>query len=207
MKTIAVAAGETVGVLFPIVDPIGNLPTFLGLTARQTPEARRHIIRTVVVVGALLLIAFAAVGEPVLKYFGISREGLQIAGGLVVAFTGFRMITGTEEQVEAAADGTSIALSPLLVPLLAGPGAMAALMSLDARDKSVWVALPGIAAGVIVIFAVVGVLFTLGERALRLIPPSLIVVVNLVFGLFVMAIGVELVVDGIANHGAIVKVH
>ena len=48
MKTVAVAAGETVGVLFPIVDPIGNLPTFLGLTARHPPEARRQIIRTVV---------------------------------------------------------------------------------------------------------------------------------------------------------------
>jgi len=207
MKTIAVAAGETVGVLFPIVDPIGTLPTFLGLTARHPPEFRRQIIRTVVIVGALLLIAFAAVGEPVLKYFGISREGLQIAGGIVVAFTGFQMIMGSEEQVEAAAEGTSVALSPLVVPLLAGPGAMAAIMSLDARDKSVWLALPGIAAGVIVIFAVVGVLYTLGQRALRVIPPSLIVVINLVFGLFVMAIGAELVVHGIANHGAIVRAH
>src|SRR5438128_2080366 len=106
MKTVAVAAGETVGVLFPIVDPIGNLPTFLGLTARHTPEARRQIIRTVVIVGAL-----------------------------------------------------------------------------------------------------VSVLFTLGERVLRALPPGLIVVINLVFGLFVMAIGVELVVHGIANHGAIVRVH
>src|SRR5207248_7466753 len=103
MKTIAVAAGETVGVLFPIVDPIGNLPTFLGLTARHPPHARRQTIRTVVIVGALLLIAFAAV-EPVLKYFGISREGLQIASGIIVAHTGFRMITASEEQVEAAAE-------------------------------------------------------------------------------------------------------
>ena len=206
MKTVAVAAGETVGVLFPIVDPIGNLPTFLSLTARHPPAARRQIIRTVVVVGALLLIAFAAIGEPVLKYFGISREGLQIAGGIIVAFTGFKMIMASEEQVEAAAEGTSIALSPLVVPLLAGPGAMAALMSLDARDKSVWLALPGIAAGVIAIFAVVFVLFTLGERVLRALPPGLILVINLVFGLFVMAIGVELVVHGIAHHGAIVRV-
>jgi len=207
MKTIALAAGETVGVLFPIVDPIGNLPTFLGLTARHPPHARRQVIRTVVIVGALLLIGFAAVGEPVLKYFGISREGLQIAGGIIVAYTGFRMITASEEQVEAAADGTSIALSPLVVPLLAGPGAMAAIMSLDARDKSVLLALPGIAAGVIAIFAVVYVVFTMGERISRVVPPGVIVAINLTFGLFVMAIGVELVVHGIANHGAIVKVH
>src|SRR5205085_1089356 len=123
---LAVAAGETIGVLFPIVDPLGNLPTFLALTARQRAETRRTVIRTVVVAGAVLLIAFAAVGEPVLNYFGISREGLQIAGGIIVAFTGFQMITGTEQKLEAAAEGTSIALSPLVVPLLAGPGAMAA---------------------------------------------------------------------------------
>ena len=159
------------------------------------------------IVGALLLIAFAAVGEPVLKYFGISREGLQIAGGIIVAHTGFRMITASEEQVEAAAEGTSIALSPLVVPLLAGPGAMAAIMSLDARDKSVLLALPGIAAGVIAIFAVVYVVFTMGERISRAVPPGVIVAINLTFGLFVMAIGVELVVHGIASHGAIVRVH
>jgi multiple antibiotic resistance protein len=207
MKTIALAAGETVGVLFPIVDPLGNLPTFLALTARQGAETRRTVIRTVVVAGAVLLIAFAAVGEPVLNYFGISREGLQIAGGIIVAFTGFQMITGTEQKLEAAAEGTSIALSPLVVPLLAGPGAMAAIMSLDARDKQVYLALPGIAAGVIAIFAVVFVVFTLGEQISRRLPAGVVVALNLIFGLFVMAIGVELVVHGIATHGAVVKVH
>jgi len=207
MKTIVVAAGETVGVLFPIVDPLGNLPTFLALTARQPAEKRRTVIRTVVVAGAVLLIAFAAVGEPVLNYFGISREGLQIAGGIIVAFTGFQMITGTEQKLEAAAEGTSIALSPLVVPLLAGPGAMAAIMSLDARDKELYLALPGIAAGVIAIFAVVFVVFTLGEQISRRLPAGVVVALNLIFGLFVMAIGVELVVHGIATHGAVVKVH
>ena len=116
------------------------------------------------------------------------------------------MITGTEQKLEAAAEGTSIALSPLVVPLLAGPGAMAAIMSLDARDKELYLALPGIAAGVIAIFAVVFVVFTLGEQISRRLPAGVVVALNLIFGLFVMAIGVELVVHGIATHGAVVKV-
>ena len=204
MKTVAIAFGETVGILFPIVDPIGNTANFMALTAGFDPERRRRVITRVVLFVVVGLSAFAVVGEPILHFFGISLEALQIAGGIVVGFTGFQMITASERFIETAAVTGDVALTPLTIPLLAGPGAMAALLGLDSRDQSLALALPGTIAGIIVIGAAIFVAFRLGDRISRLLGPGGLAALTIVMGLIVMAIGVEMVVHGIVTHGAVV---
>src|SRR5438128_202004 len=97
------------------------------------PIAVRASAAQVVVAFTYPLRRFAADGEPLLDFFGISLESLQIAGGLIVAYTGFRMVTATEELIQEAAAG-NVAFSPLGIPLLAGPGAMAAVLGLESRE-------------------------------------------------------------------------
>jgi multiple antibiotic resistance protein len=205
MKTVAVAFGETLAVLFPIVDPIGNTPAFLALTARLDAERRHRVISRVVLFVVIGLSAFALIGEPLLEFFGISLEALQIAGGLIVAYTGFRMITASEEFLETAATG-DVALSPLAVPLLAGPGSLAALLGLESREADFALSLPGTIAGIVVIGAIIYVCFRFAERLARSIGPGGLIALNVIMGLIVLAIGAEMVVHGIANHGALVKV-
>jgi multiple antibiotic resistance protein len=120
MKTIAIAFGETVGMLFPIVDPIGNVPTFMALTAGFEAERRKCVITRVTLFVVIGLSLFALAGEPILHFFGISLEALQIVGGIVVAYTGFQMITASERFI-AATGSANIALTPLTIPLLARP--------------------------------------------------------------------------------------
>jgi multiple antibiotic resistance protein len=206
MKTVGVAFAETVAVLFPIVEPIGCVPTFMALTADVEREERKRLVTrvTLLVVGALTL--FAVIGEPLLHVFGISLEGLQIGGGLIVAYTGFRMITATEAFVEEGARSGNVAFAPLTIPLLAGPGAMAALLGLESREDDVWLSMPGTIAGIAVIGLSIFVLFRLGERVSRVIGPGGFAALTTIMGLIVLSIGVEMVVHGIVEHGAVVPV-
>jgi multiple antibiotic resistance protein len=206
VKTVAVTAGETFAVLFPLVDPIGNSPTFVALTRGLSAPQRVAVIRTVVVVVASTLIGFALIGEPLLNFFGISLEALQISGGLIVAYTGFRMVTAGEELVEQAATG-NVAFAPLGIPLLAGPGAMAALLGLESREADQALGVAGTVIGVLLICVTVYVCFRSGELIARRLGPSGVSALNLIFGLLVLAIGIELIVHGIVNHGAVVQAH
>jgi multiple antibiotic resistance protein len=205
MRTIGIAFAETFGVLFPIVDPIGNVVSFLALTSGWEVGRRKALIWRVTAFVIVGLSLFALIGEPLLHFFGISLEALQIAGGIIVAFTGFKMLTAAEALVEEGAGSGNIAITPLTVPLLAGPGAMAAILGLDSRDENLALSLPGTIAAIGAIGACIFVAFTLGERLARGIGPAGLAALRIVMGLIVLAIGVEMIVHGIVNHGAIVK--
>ena len=206
MKIVAAAFGETFAILFPIVDPIGNVSTFLALTAGWASERRVGLIGRVVVFVVVGLSLFAIAGEPILHFFGISLEALQIAGGLVVAYTGFKMMTASEEFITQGANGEGgIAFAPLTIPLLAGPGAMAALLALDSRDEDLALSLIGTIAAIIAIGACIYVAFRLGDRIARWMGPGGFIALTVVMGLILLAIGVELVVHGIVTHGAVVE--
>jgi multiple antibiotic resistance protein len=203
MHTVVTAFAETIAVLFPIVDPIGNTPTFLALTARYDPDARRKLIVRVVVFVVVALSVFAIVGEPLLHFFGISLEALQIAGGLIIGYTGFKMIVSSEEFLDTSATG-DVAFAPLTIPLLAGPGALAALLGLDSREADVALSIPGTIAGIVVIGVIIFACFWFGDRLAKFLGPAGLIGLNVVMGLIVLAIGVEMVVHGIVDHGAVV---
>ena len=205
MKIVAVAFAETFGVLFPIVDPIGNVVNFLALTSGWEHARRRALIGQVTVFVIVGLSVFALIGEPVLHFFGVSLEALQIAGGIIVGFTGFKMITASEAFVAEGLAGSNIAITPLTIPLLAGPGAMAAILALDSRDENLGLSLPGTIAAIAAIGACIWVAFSLGERLVGRLGAGGLAVLRIVMGLIVLAIGVEMVVHGIVNHGAVVE--
>jgi multiple antibiotic resistance protein len=206
VKTVAIAFVETVGVLFPIVDPIGNVPTFIALTSGMDIERRKRVITHVTLLVVVALSLFAVAGEPLLHFFGISLEALQIAGGIIIAYTGFQMITASEQFIEVGTGDTNVTFSPLTIPLLAGPGAMAALLSLDSREEDTVLALPGIIAGIVAIGVCIFLAFRFGERISRRLGAGGLAALTIVMGLIVLAIGVEMIVHGIVEHGAVVGV-
>src|SRR5919197_1187886 len=154
MRTLALAAGETVGALFPIVDPIGNAPTFAALTRGWSREERLREARRAAIVMALVLLAFVAAGEPLLHFFGVSLESLKVAGGLVIGYAGFQMVVAPPRTHVSTDEprSTSIAFAPMAIPLLAGPGAMGVVMGFEARDAGA-LRFPGFVLGILAIAA------------------------------------------------------
>src|SRR5262245_36709140 len=111
--------------LFVIVDPLGPVPIFAGLTKPMTSEEKRKVFRTAVVVGAVLLTVFALLGQELLLLFGISLESFQIAGGLVLLLLSIEIIfRGERFDKLALVSIEDTAVFPIAFPLLVGPGAI-----------------------------------------------------------------------------------
>jgi multiple antibiotic resistance protein len=194
------AIGEMFGALFPVVAPIPMAPVFVSLTAGSSQRERMSVALKSAVIVFALLVLFLFAGEPLLHAFGISLEALQIAGGIVVGLTGLAMVQQPVIVAEGE-EGGNIAFSPLAIPLLAGPGAFGVLMALEARRRSN-IALPGFVIAIALIAVSVYVCFVFGAQLVRFIGAAPIDAIRRIFGLIVMAIGVEMVVYGINNHEA-----
>jgi multiple antibiotic resistance protein len=193
--------------LFVVVDPIGLVPLFIALTAGTAARQRRAIALRACLVAALLLAAFGLFGEEILRFVGITMPAFQIAGGLLLFLTALDMLferrTRRREGTAGTADDPAAdpSVFPLAMPLIAGPGAMAAMILLTGQAQGDWL---GIAAVHLVMLAVVALVFAmflvagLIERALGKLGS---VVVTRLLGLLLAALSVQFVLDGLRASG------
>src|SRR5256885_2669461 len=124
------AFAESFITLLVIMDPLGSAPIFISLTAGRSPGARRRAALEAAGAAGGLVVVFALFGRIILDYLHVSVESLTIAGGLLLLLVALQMLRGEEIAPTATAN---VALVPLATPLLAGPGAIAAVMVLTKR--------------------------------------------------------------------------
>jgi len=193
----------TFGSLFAIVDPFAAVPTFLAMTQRDTAEQRRRMARTACITCAGVMAAFAALGPAIFKLFGITLPAFQIAGGLVLLLSSLDMIraqkSAMRETPEEFAEGMSkddIAITPLAVPLLAGPGAITTSIVLAGRaanlqQKAIFY----------VLIAFVALLsywvLTLAADSAKKLSPTILNIITRLMGLLLAAIGVQLILSAL----------
>ena len=128
MMSVLAGISASILALAPITNPIGALAGFAGLTAGNTPAAiRSQAWKTGIYVFAILT-AFAVCGSLIMRFFGFDLPSLQIAGGLVVAHSGFSMLENkrrsTNEEDQHATAKADVSFSPMALPLIAGPGSI-----------------------------------------------------------------------------------
>lgn len=117
---------STLVTLFVILDPPGLLPVFLGLTRRMTRRERNVSALNASLVGGGVILLFALFGRQLLAYLHVSMPALQVAGGLLLLLVALELLQGKE--AETTEQGTNVAIVPLGIPLLAGPGSIVAIM-------------------------------------------------------------------------------
>ncbi|GHG80276.1 MarC family protein [Pseudodonghicola xiamenensis] len=194
--------------LFVIVDPIGLMPLFLAMTQGMPQRQRRSIGLRACLVAAVLLTVFAAFGEAVLGFVGITMPAFRIAGGILLFLTALDMLferrtKRREDQAEGqseAEDHPDPSVFPLAIPLIAGPGAIASMILLAGERPG----LGGLATVVAVMLAVLGLLFCLFLIAglfERLLGKTGIVVVTRLLGMLLAALSVQFVLDGLRAYG------
>jgi len=194
--------------LFVIVDPIGLMPLFLAMTQGMSQRQRRSIGLRACIVAAVLLTVFAAFGEAVLGFVGITMPAFRIAGGILLFLTALDMLFERRskrredqagDQAEAI-DHPDPSVFPLAIPLIAGPGAIASMILLTGERPG----FAGLATVVGVMLAVLGVVFTLFLMAgllERLLGKTGIVVVTRLLGMLLAALSVQFVLDGLRAYG------
>jgi multiple antibiotic resistance protein len=192
------AFGETFVTLVVIMDPIGAAPIFVTLTRNLGPDARRRAALRASGAALGLVLLFAAGGEAVLRYLGVSIESLSIAGGLLLLLLALEMLRGLDVP-EDVSDDVDVALVPLASPLVAGPGAIATAMVLARRYGSTEGRV-GVFAGILCAVAVVGASLLVADWVARRLPPAFTHFVTRVLGLLLAGIGMQLILNGI--HGS-----
>lgn len=192
--------------LFSVINPLGAIPIFVGLTQDDSHAERSRIsFWTAVNVFIILLISFF-IGQYVLAFFGISIDALRIAGGFIIVNSGFSLLTGkfkktrgVNKKVENDAQKRNdIALTPLAIPMLAGPGSISLLIALyqdyTAIEQKI-IACLAMAAVALVIF----LMLRSAHYLSRILGASGIVAISRIIGFIVIAIGVQYISSSVVN--------
>jgi multiple antibiotic resistance protein len=191
--------GEVFATLIVIMDPLGTIPVFLGLTTGRTPKARRRLASQAVGVAFLVISLFAVLGRQILVYLGITVPALQAAGGLLLILVALELLTGRGQEPDEVSE-VNVALVPLGTPLLAGPGAIVATIVFvrDAqRGPHPLADYLAIAVGVLLVHLVLLVVLRFSVNIIRLVGESGIVLLTRIFGLLLSAIAVQLVANAV----------
>ena len=187
--------GEVVVTLSVIMDPLGNIPLFLGLTGGRSNKARRRLAWQAVVVSLFVISLFAVLGQQILEYLGIGIPALQGAGGLLLMIVALELLTDRAEDPSEVRD-VNVALVPLGTPLLAGPGAIVATIVFVQQADGLASYL-AIAAGIIAVHLLVFLSLRFSVVITRVIREAGIVLLTRISGLLLSAIAVQLVADSV----------
>ena len=191
----ATVFGEVFVTLAVIMDPLGNIPLFLGLTGGRSNKARRRLSWQAVLVSLFVISLFAVLGQQILTYLGIGIPALQGAGGLLLTIVALELLTDRADDPAEVRD-VNVALVPLGTPLLAGPGAIVATIVFVQQGDNVadYVA---IAAGIVAVHLMVYLSLRFSVSITRVIREAGIVLLTRISGLLLSAIAVQLLADSV----------
>jgi multiple antibiotic resistance protein len=200
--------------LFVILDPIATVPAFLAMTPNDSPAQRVRMARLACVIAGIVLMFFVLTGQLLFRFLGITLPAFKIAGSIVLLLVALDMLRArrsqvkeTPEETDAGAAKEDIAVTPLAVPMLAGPGAISTTLLLHTQhpDFQHTIALLICVAGVCVtsyfIFRVAA------EGATRLISPIAMKIVERLMGLLLAAVAIQFAIDGLGDLGLVKPPH
>ena len=190
--------------LVVVVDPLGLVPTFIAITHGLPERARRNVALRASLIAALILAGSALVGDWLLQALAIGLPAFRIAGGLLLFSIASEMVFGVriERQSREAEEAVeervrNIATFPLAIPLMAGPGAIAATVLLADRANHEPARLAILLGVIVAVLALCLVVFLLAARLARLIGPTGNVVLSRLLGVLLAALAVQFVIDGV----------
>ncbi|HUC11134.1 MAG TPA: MarC family protein [Stellaceae bacterium] len=190
-------------ILWVIIDPIAALSIFVSLTAEYDRRSRRRIATAAVLAAFLVLCFFIGLGQIIIEAMGVSLSEFQIAGGLILFLFAVTMVIGGAPQaLQLRADpqtGSEIAIYPLAIPTLAGPGAMLTVMLLTDRSRFSTTDQLTTAATVAVVLAITLAMLFLADPILRLIGLHGANVLKRIMGMVLAAVAVKIILGGIAD--------
>ncbi len=191
--------------LFTIVNPFSSVPAFLAITPGETIQERRAAARMACMIATALLVLTALAGEFVFRMLGITLPALQIAGGIILFSIGFEMVRApdapkrlNDREREVARDKEDVAVTPLAVPLLCGPGSISTVIILESQSSSFWesgmllVSIP-------IVYLASYLILSASAKGGQWLNPIMLRILRRVMGLLFAVIAVQFVVNGVTN--------
>ena len=184
--------------LFVIADPLGNLPVFIALTARNTNKERNRAAWQSVLTSAIVLAIFAVFGKYILDLLGITTAAMQISGGILLLLVALQLMQdeSNPQEEEAKASSVNIALVPMGIPLLAGPGAIVAIMIKVEESGDTLGGILAIIAAFILLHIIEWVVLRFASPMHRLLGEGGTVFLTRIAGMLLAASSVQLIIAG-----------
>ena len=183
---------------FAIMNPIANTPVFLGLVGNKNEKEKKSIAKTSCITAFLIVLFFVILGKYIFELFGITIPAFKITGGILLFYVGFEMLQSKKSKIHHQEDiepDDGVAISPLAIPILAGPGTIVTAMNYITNGSIMHLSI------VIVIFALMIFLtylaFSLSELIVKRIGNHLIMVIGKIMGLILAIMGTEMAIEGI----------
>jgi multiple antibiotic resistance protein len=189
--------------LFVIVDPLAVVPAFLAMTPNDTAEQRIRTARLACCVAAGVLLLFSVAGQLVFKVMGITMPAFQIAASILLLIVALDMVRAqrsrvqeTREETKAGSEKLDVAVTPLAIPMLAGPGAISTtvLLQNEAKDIPQHIALYGCIVGVAVVSYLI---LRLSARSTRWLNPIMMNIAIRIMGLLLAAVAIQFMLNAI----------
>jgi MarC family membrane protein len=195
--------------LFVIVDPIAAVPAFVAMTSRDTVAQRLRMARVACLVMVGLLTGFALVGQTLFNLLGITLPAIQVAGALVLLLVALDMLraqrSAVQETAEETAAGSSkddIAITPLAVPMLAGPAAISTVILLEAQAAT-WAHRGMLLACLALVGLASYIIFALGATGAKWLSPIADRIITRLMGLLLAALAVQFLFNGLKGEGGL----
>ncbi len=194
----------TITTLLPIVDPVGAVPLFLGMTANDTPQTRTRQLSKACLMSVGLLVLFLIAGNLIITFFGISVAGIRIAGGLLLARLALDMLHAehkhkqSPEEVDESIAKPDISFVPLTMPILSGPGAIAAVLSLTSLPQR-WFDYSALIAGIATVMLLTWLTLQASTRVIKIMGVSGMNALTRMMGFLTLCVGVQFIINGVAN--------
>lgn len=194
--------------LFIIVDPLAGIPIFIAITHNKDREQRRAIARRSCIIACLVIILFIAAGPRVLDYFGIGISAVRIGGGILLFVIALELIYGqitrseiTSREEKLAEAKQDVSVTPLAIPLLAGPGAIATSIIFSGRADSL-LDLGGLFTGAALVFTATYFFLHWADLLYKTVGVLGMTVFMRIMGLLLAFISVQYIIDGVSNLAA-----
>jgi len=180
-----------------ILDPLGNIPVFLGLLKPLSPERRRIVLARELLIALGVLMAFLWGGRYALELMHLRQESVSIAGGIVLFLIGIRMIFPPPEGLMGEIPGGEPFIVPMAVPLMAGPSGMAAVMLMGSNEPH---RLAGWSLALLLAWGATAVILFSATYLYKWLGSSVLIAIERLMGMLLVAISVQMFLDGIAAY-------
>ena len=194
--------GGTIATLLPIANPFSTAPVFASMTKRYGDTERNRQARQAAIYMTIVLLVTLFIGALILTFFGIGIPAMRIAAGLLIAKIGFSMVSPVqEEQVSEEGKGEAmlkhdIAFTPIALPLLSGPGSMAATLSMASVATSVSHYM-GVAAGIVIVAGISWLMLRFSSAVADYLGETGMNALTRVMGFLLVCIGIQFVATGV----------
>ena len=204
MENIWVHSATVFMGFFAIMNPISNVPIFLSLTSDDDQQTTRAVAFRSLMLAFLIIAVFSVAGKAILTLFGITLPAFRMVGGLLVLLIGFHMLKGyqssvqhpdEEEKEKSRAAQLSVAVSPLAMPILAGPGTIATAMNFASEGGLIKMVMTIVAFAVLCVITYL--LFVFGKKFVNVIGAGALGVITRMMGLILAVIGMQMLIEGI----------